>query len=240
MSTGIPALWLTFHTAEPEASFRQVNPGSGAVIPLSHKSLEHKGTRWNASLFVIPDSSNDARSLGISLLENRPQGLIRLALTEVQEDIDMLYGRTDDPESDSALMQLIEYVESDPVEAPDYYQCQHEVSGPAMGSCWDSGVVSRFIGFERREVLWSSPETPDWDLVHVIGAKFWRMPQMFIATRRAFDVEAKSAGRGTGAEVIKRWDSQRRKQMARARQHETTSRRSALLAEKLPARARRG
>lgn len=206
-----------------------------AIIPIPHKTLRHDGSTWTGSMIVLPEDADSASEIADAQVERADDAVCRIAETRVQKGIDLLYPKGRGPSGEAGLMQLVEYVISDPDERDDYYLCQDEVSAPAMRVNWERGTVSRFIGLERTEVHFSRPGFVDWDLVHVIGVRRSKFPSLFLRTRRDFDRFAKAAGRGTAKQVFSRWDDQRTKVMTRFSQPASASRRSAVLADAMPA-----
>ncbi|MGG6286657.1 hypothetical protein ACQ4M3_34195 [Leptolyngbya sp. AN03gr2] len=163
---------------------------------------------WTATALILGNAS--ALEAGAEhLLDARPETLRRLALMTMQPGLNMLFAKHNGRATEQRIIQWFEYVSCDPAAREDYYRCQSEVSGPAMRSLWDRGLVARFMGFEEREVLYSSPGFPASDVLHVIGMTPWQLLSFLPRMRPALDRFAKAAGRGSGRAMFERWGRQR-------------------------------
>ncbi|MFO6431376.1 hypothetical protein ACLBKT_14935 [Erythrobacter sp. W302b] len=178
------------------------------ILPLTHDRASHNGVDWTATALILGNAS--ALEAGAEhLLDARPETLRRLALMTMQPGLDMLFAKHNGRAAEQRMIQWIEYVSCDPAAREDYYRCQSEVSGPAMRSLWDRGLVARFMGFEEREVLYSSPGFPAWDVLHVIGMTPWQLLRFLPRMCPAFDRFAKAAGRGSRRAMFEQWGHQR-------------------------------
>lgn len=183
-------------------------PENAIALPISHRPAERDDCRWNATLIVL--GTDDALSRAADqILASRSEALARLATMDVQKGIDMLYAKSDGRRIEPRMIQFIEYVFSDPAQRDDYYACQYDTSAPAMRSLWEKGLVGRFLGFERPDILHSVPDFPDWDVLHLIGMTPWQMLRFMPRVNSTFDFYAKRAGRGSRKAMFKKWDEQR-------------------------------
>ncbi|MEM6706345.1 MAG: hypothetical protein AAF690_26770 [Acidobacteriota bacterium] len=206
----------------------------GAVIPLLHKRLTQNGAGWNASLLVFPDETERAREVGETLVQQRDESTCRVALLQLQPTIDMLYPKQRGQNWERGEVQLVEYVTSKVEERDDYYRCQQEVSGPAMREVWETGVLSRFLGFELQETLWRAESCPDWDVVHLAAGARRRAIPFVLSTRKALDQHSRAAGRGSLKHLRQRWDTQRTNVKAFFKQPPELTQVSEVLAAELP------
>ncbi|MEO0872284.1 MAG: hypothetical protein AAFY19_10080 [Pseudomonadota bacterium] len=205
-------LHATFSTAaKPDAALREavaLMPDDLSVLPMAHRPAKRGDRRWNATLIALgTDDALDHAS--DRLLASQSDYLMRLAIMDVQEGIDMLYAKSDGLTLEPRMIQFVEYVFSQPAERDDYYACQYDTSAPAMRSLWEKGLVGRFLGFENPQLLYSATDFPNWDVLHLIGMTPWQMLRFMPRVNAAFDQFAEKAGRGTRKAVAKKWDRQR-------------------------------
>jgi hypothetical protein len=205
--------WLERHAAEAGAAFDK-------VIPLHHRrQVSEAGVGWSSYVLILTCAERlvDAERFAFGIEEGDAH-MRRLDRLRCQPGLDMF-----SPKRNSArqrrMVQMIEYVTSDPQTRGRYYRDQYEFSGPAMRRLYDDHRTGRFIGFELIEPIAAVEGMPTWDVIHVTGFTPTQAIRAVPVFWRAFDDSAAALGRfESGKEIVAAWDDVRVKRTVRVRQ----------------------
>lgn len=199
------------------------------MLSFRHRSLSAPGAggvSWNRYWILVPGAGTEPDEIWAAVdrfaemvSNGQAQYLVRAEILRPQPGLDMWYPRGGVRRE--PRWHWIEYAASRPDARNDYYRDQYVFSAPVIGRFYETGAISRIIGFERQQLLRTEEGMPEWDVVHITGFSPAHLPQIGWTLWRSmpyFDTLAHKIGHSSALDVVRSWDDLRVKYQGIARQ----------------------
>jgi hypothetical protein len=201
----------------PQLKDLQSNKKVTMVLSLRHKPLKVQGAdndnSWTDYLLILLPPGIDPIEtwflidVMIQEVANQiPKGLLRVEVLRPQK-MPIFFPRRH-------LRHVIEYALSNPQAKVDYYIDQYMFSGPVIKCFLEKNAVGSFIGLERIHYLQNNDSLPEWDVIHITGFKWISLGKILwvlYRNRKAFHSIARKTGYESAWDVLKSWDTKRKK-----------------------------